>query len=152
MFEAGGSERKIGKSEYRAKAPAIRQSLLEHQQALRSSGNVPVIVVLAGFEAAGRSETANLLNAWMDPRWIVTQAWARPSDEERERPLFWRFWRFLPPRDRIGLFLNAWHGPAFGDRVRRVTSSEEFQGRLERIERLERALAARRSWRRWRQG
>ena len=67
----------------------------------------PVIVVLAGLDTAGRGETANLLNKWMDPRWIVTQAWGQPSDEERERLPFWRYWRSLPPKGWLGMFLAA---------------------------------------------
>ena len=63
-----------------------------------------MVVVFAGVDAAGKSETVNLLNEWMDPRWIVTRAFGDPSDEERERPEAWRFWRELPPRGRIGLF------------------------------------------------
>ncbi len=141
MFEAAELGSKIAKAEYKAQVPALKQSLLEGQQDLRSSGTFPVIVVLAGLESAGRSETANLLNAWMDPRWIVTRAWNQPSDEERERPSFWRYWRHLPRRGRVGLFLSAWYGPAFADRVRRVNSVDEFESRLDRIARFERALA-----------
>ena len=32
-----------------------------------------------------------------------------PSDEERERPQQWRFWRALPPKGEIGIFFGAWH-------------------------------------------
>ena len=141
MFEAAELGSKIAKAEYKAQVPALRQSLLESQQELRSTGGLQVIVVLAGLEAAGRSETANLLNSWMDPRWIETRAWAHPSDEERERPPFWRYWRYLPQRGRVGLFLDAWYGPAFADFVRRDNSAEAFENRLDRIARFERAIA-----------
>ena len=32
-----------------------------------------------------------------------------PSDEEIERPRFWRFWRVLPPRGKIGIFFGSWY-------------------------------------------
>ena len=72
-------------------AAELRAELLAAQHALRQAGAGPVIVLLVGPETAGRGETADLLNAWMDPRWLVTRAWGEPSDEERERPAFWRY-------------------------------------------------------------
>ena len=140
MFEAAELGARIPKEEYRARVPELRQSLLEAQQLLRSANDCRVIVLLGGLEAAGRSETANLLSQWMDPRWIVTRAWDLPSDEERERPRFWRYWRALPPRGRIGLFLDAWYGPSIHDRVTRVCGKDAFKSRLDRIRTFERAL------------
>ncbi len=140
MFEAAELGARIPKEEYRARVPELRQSLLEAQQLLRSADDCRVIVLLGGLEAAGRSETANLLSQWMDPRWIVTRAWDLPSDEERERPRFWRYWRALPQRGRIGLFLDAWYGPSIHDRVTRVCGKDAFKSRLDRIRTFERAL------------
>jgi polyphosphate:AMP phosphotransferase len=65
-------------------------------------------------DGAGKGETVNLLNEWMDPRHIHTHAFDNPSDEERERPPMWRYWRALPPRGRIGIFFGHWYaGPLF---------------------------------------
>ena len=94
------------------------------------------------MDGAGKSETVNLLNAWMDPRWIVTQAFGDPSDEERERPEYWRFWRALPPRGRIGLFLSSWYSRPILDRVYRRLSGDGFAERLRRIVDFEQTLAA----------
>ena len=140
MFEAAEVGTKISKDEYKAQVPALRQSLLELQQVLRSSELFPVIVVLAGLDTAGRGETANLLSAWMDPRWLATRAWGEPSDEELERPFFWRFWRVFPPNGRIGLFHGAWYEPIVMDRVERRCGRAAFESRLDRIATLERSL------------
>ena len=140
MFEAAELGAKISREEYRERAPALRQSLLETQRELRAAGAFPVIIVLAGFDVAGRSETANLLNEWMDPRWVVTCAWGEPSDEELERPAFWRYWRRLPPRGQIGLFHGAWYEPAMTDRVERRIGRHAFESRLRRIAATEQAL------------
>ena len=119
----------------------VRAALLAAQQALRHAGAGPVIVLLVGPETAGRGETADLLNAWMDPRGIVTRAWGRPSDEERERPPFWRYWRTLPSRGQIGLFLSGWYGPPLLERAARKMGEKAFDRRVSRIAALERALA-----------
>ena len=130
----------ISRDEYKARAPEVRAALLETQQALLRTEAFAVVIVLAGVDTAGRGETLNLLNAWMDPRWIVTRAWGPPSDEELERPSFWRYWRSLPPRGRIGLFYGAWYEPALADRVERETGQDVFERRLERIATLEKML------------
>ncbi|MCE2513754.1 MAG: polyphosphate:AMP phosphotransferase [Acidobacteria bacterium] len=119
----------------------VRAALLAAQQELRHAAAGPVIVLLVGPETAGRGETADLLNAWMDPRGIVTRAWGKPSDEERERPSFWRYWRTLPSRGQIALFLSGWYGPPLLGRAERTIGKQAFDRRVARIAALERALA-----------
>ena len=118
----------------------LRAELLAAQHALRQAGAGPVIVLLVGPETTGRGETADLLNAWMDPRWLVTRAWGEPSDEERERPAFWRYWRELPPRGQVALFLSAWYGPPILARAEGSLGKQAFDGRMARIAAFERAL------------
>ena len=101
MFEAAEVGRKVSKAEYKAQVPHLRSELLDAQQALRTAP-FPVIVLFAGVDTAGKGETVNLLNEWMDPRWIVTRGYTDPSSEELERPRLWRYWRDLP---LLGAFL-----------------------------------------------
>ena len=140
MFEAAEVGNKIAKDEYKAQVPALRQSLLNVQQQLRTVNLFPVIVIVAGLDTAGRGETANLLSEWMDPRWLETRAWGEPSDEELERPFFWRYWRVFPPTGRVGLFHGAWYEPIVRDRVERRCGRAAYESRLDRIATLERAL------------
>ncbi len=108
MFRTAELGRTISKEDYKAIAPALRNELIGLQADLRTAG-FPVILVFAGVDGAGKNQTVNLINDWLDPRGIVTRAYSTPSDEERERPEFWRFWRDLPPRGSIGLFLRSWY-------------------------------------------
>jgi polyphosphate kinase 2 (PPK2 family) len=142
MFEAAELGRSVSKEEYKAREPVLRAELLQVQQQLRTAGRFAVIVVFAGVDGAGKGETVNRLNAWMDPRWIVTQAFGDPSDEELERPEYWRFWRALPPRGRVGLFLSSWYSRPVLDRVYRRVSADAFEARLHRIVEFEQTLAA----------
>jgi AMP-polyphosphate phosphotransferase len=141
MFEAAELGQNVSKEEYREREPVLRGELLEVQNRLRASAAFPVIVVFAGVDGAGKGETVNLLNAWMDPRWLVTRAFGDPSDEEQERPEYWRFWRALPPRGRIGLFLSSWYSRPVLDRVYGRISGNAFEHRLNRIVEFEQALA-----------
>jgi len=112
MFESANLKHRVDKSLYRREAPKLRHALLEARYDLKQNGRFPVLITIAGVEGAGKSETVNLLNEWMDPRHIVTSAFAEPSDEERERPGQWRFWRALPPKGMLAdegvLLLKYW--------------------------------------------
>ena len=140
MFEAAELGRKISCDEYKPLVPALRQSLLDAQTALRDAKRAPVIVLFGGVDGAGKSESVNLLNEWMDPRWLVTRAYGPASDEERERPDYWRFWRDLPPKGRVGFFLSAWYSRPLVDRVKKRLSRAQFGARLDEIIDFERAL------------
>ena len=140
MFEAAEVGRKLSKSDYKAQVPRLRSELLDAQQELRKAP-FPVIVLFAGVDTAGKGESGNLLNEWMDPRWIVTRGYTDPSGEERERPRLWRYWRDLPPRGRIALFLSAWYSSPIRHRVARRISAAEFDALLDQVSAFERALA-----------
>jgi polyphosphate:AMP phosphotransferase len=140
MFETAELGHKVSKNEYARQEPLLRERLLETQGRLRKA-DFPVLLLFGGVDGAGKSESANLLSTWMDPRWLVTRAFGRASDEESERPEYWRYWRDLPPRGRIGLFLSAWYSPPLLDRAYRKITRAEFEERLEKIAAFERTLA-----------
>ena len=99
-----------------------------------------MLVVLAGPETADRGEIANELNAWMDPRWLKTWAWGEPSDEESERPWFWRYWRALPPRGLAALYLSGWYGPPIQELAEERCGRPAFDRWMRRIAWFEQAL------------
>jgi len=77
----------------------------------------------------------------MDPRHIVTHAFGEMSDEERERPRMWRYWRALPPKGRIGILFGAWHTEPIVSRVSGVTNDDQLELAMEEIVHFERMLA-----------
>ena len=140
MFESANLKHRVDKARYRREAAKLRPALLDAQYDLKQNGRFPVLILIAGVEGAGKSETVNLLNEWMDPRHVITSAFALPSDEERERPAQWRFWRALPPKGRIGIFFGAWHTDPILRRVMGEISDGEFSREIGEIQRLEKML------------
>lgn len=140
MFRTAEVGRRVSKADYEAALPALRVELIELQQRLRHA-DFPVIVLFAGVDGAGKGGTVNLLNEWMDPRWLQTRAYGEPSDEERERPEFWRFWRDLPPMGRIGMFLSAWYSRPVLDEAYGRADDGAFDRDLDRIIAFEELLA-----------
>jgi len=97
----------VSEDEYEAAVPALRQELIELQHELRERG-FAVLVHLVGTDVCGCEEVYDRLHEWMDARYIRAEAFDLASEEERERPLFWRYWRTLPANGLVGFHYGAW--------------------------------------------
>src|SRR5262245_45031980 len=139
MFEAAELGRKVSKKDYDSQLPELRAGLLEAQIELKEA-RVPLIIVLSGADGAGKSETVQRLYEWLDPRGLETHALGQASDEERERPLYWRFWRTLPARGRIGLYLTSWYTEPLVERAYNESRSADLDRQLGRIAFFEQML------------
>ena len=143
MFEDAELGHTVAKEEYAKRTAVLREALLEAQYELKDQRPFPVIVLIGGVEGGGRGETVNALTSWMDPRHIEVNGVGDPSDEERERPRLWRFWRALPPRGKIGIFFGSWYTWPIVNSV--MEEAKPHRARLERrvieINRFERMLA-----------
>ncbi len=131
--------RLLSDDDFKAVEPELRLELVQAQQALRDA-TFPVIIVLEGIEGAGQREVANLLNRWMDPRFIVTRAYTHPTDEERERPELWRYWASLPERGKIGVFQRSWYERPLEEHARSRSDDARFEDALRRIAAFEELL------------
>jgi AMP-polyphosphate phosphotransferase len=140
MFETAEVGRRVGKREFDAEEPKLRLELLEAQRALQNAG-VPVILLLAGADGAGKGETVSRLLEWLDTRGLDTHAFGPVTDEERERPRWWRYWMRLPRRGRIGVFFGSWYSEPLVERAFGRLSRARYDRMLSRIAALEQMLA-----------
>lgn len=108
MFEVAELGRKLDSEDYDAAVPGLRTELLALQRRVLDA-DFPVIVLLNGIDGGGRSETANLLHEWMDARHITARAFDRPTDSEKARPPYWRYWMELPPKGKIAVLIGNWY-------------------------------------------
>lgn len=140
MFEVAELGQRLSDKDAAERIQGLRERLLALQVRLKSA-DFPVVVVFAGVNGAGKSEMINLLNAWMDPRWLDTRAYGQPSEESRQRPAFWRYWRDLPAKGRMGLFLGSWYSQPIVDRVYGRLTQADYEEHLMQIARFEKTLA-----------
>ena len=139
MFENAELGHRVDKPTYEREAPRLRAALLEAQREL-AEANLSVIVIVAGVGGAGKAETVDLLLDWLDARGIETHAMREPTDEERQRPAMWRFWRALPLQGRIGIFFGAWHARPILDRTFGRITLPQLDQAIDRIVEFERML------------
>jgi polyphosphate:AMP phosphotransferase len=140
VFETEELGRKLDKDTYKARVPALRTELLEVQRAL-AEANFSVLVVVNGADTAGRGETVNLLNEWMDARFLRTHAFGAPTEEESQRPEYWRYWMSMPPRGALGLVVTSWYTRPILERVYGDIDDAALDAAMARINAFERAHA-----------
>jgi len=143
MFEAvEGTLAKVDKEAFEQREAKLRTRLLDMQYRILEAKQFPVVILINGVTAAGKGETVNLLTEWMDPRHIHAHAMPPPTDEERERPPMYRFWRRLPARGKIGVFFGSWYSQPIIDQALGDSKRKTFEAALEEIRSFESMLAA----------
>jgi len=140
MFESAELGHRTSKAAYDEEAPRLREALLDAQSDVGAAASFPVLAIISGAEGAGKGETAQRLNEWMDPRHIRTHGFPAPSGEEAERPPMYRFWRALPPRGRIGIFFGSWYTMPILERAFNRIDDADLDRAVNEIRHLERML------------
>ena len=140
MFEAAELGRKLTKAQYDAALPKLRSALLQAHFALKDTKS-PVIVIISGADGAGKGEVVHRFTEWLDPRGVDTQAFWQTSDEERERPHYWRYWRALPARGRVGILFGSWYSEPIIRRVYGEIKTSKLDTEMDRIAFFEKLLA-----------
>ncbi|HUR40143.1 MAG TPA: polyphosphate:AMP phosphotransferase [Verrucomicrobiae bacterium] len=139
MFESAEVGHVVGELEFERAAEKLHAELLAVQRQLREA-KIPVVVIVSGVEAAGKSQVVKRLTQWLDARSVQSVAFWDESDEERERPAQWRYWRRLPPRGHIGIFFGSWYTRPIVARVKKKLGRGAFERELASIATLERML------------
>jgi polyphosphate:AMP phosphotransferase len=139
MFEAVEIGNTLSKAAYKAQIPDLRVNLVNAQYDLREA-NFSVVILLSGNDRIGCNALLHTLHDIMDGRYMRTHALGHPSTEALERPRFWRYWRALPRRGQIGVFLGAWPLNTMQDYMNGSLSKNGLERRLEHIRRFEQSL------------
>jgi polyphosphate:AMP phosphotransferase len=141
VFETVELGRRISKADFAEEETHLRYDLLQAQFALQRT-DIPVLVVIAGVEGAGKGEVANRLSEWLDVRGTAVHAFRAKTDEEELRPRMWRYWQSLPARGEIGVYVRSWYSRPILDHATGLVDDDGFARQLARIARFEEMLAS----------
>lgn len=126
---------------YREKLKKL-QARLERIQVAHIVHRRPAVVMLEGWDAAGKGGIIQRMVAEWDQRVFEVYPIAAPSAAEKKRDFLWRFAKRLPKPGEIAIFDRSWYGRVLVERVEGYAAPEEWQRAYDEINAFEAALAA----------
>jgi polyphosphate:AMP phosphotransferase len=142
MFELAESDPALTDDQAKPLILSLRTRLLRAQYKLLERKDRALLVLVGGIDGAGKGDTINLLNDWMDPRHIHTMAFARPTPQERIYPQQYRFWRALPARGEIGIVFGSGYAPLLEEASKKRPDSNRLEDLILMARRYEADLVA----------
>jgi polyphosphate:AMP phosphotransferase len=139
MLETVDLKARLGKADYRKAMDRLDLRLGEQQRALREAG-VPVLILLDGWDAAGKGTVLSRILQPLDPRGYKVVHVAAPGEQERMFPPMRRFWLRLPARGRMSFFDHSWYRRLFEDRLADDLKGSALSEALEQVRVFERQL------------
>jgi polyphosphate:AMP phosphotransferase len=111
MFDYAESDPTVSDEDAKHLIPALRTQLLKAQYQHLLKKDRALLILVGGIDGAGKGDTINLLNEWMDPRHIRTMAFPPPNKDEQAYPPLYRFWVNLPPKGETGIVFGSGYAP-----------------------------------------
>ena len=129
----------ISKKEYNKLVEKLGYRLGDLQRKCRDAG-IPIVVVLEGWDSAGKDGSVNQLVRLIDPRGFKVYATDLPTENERMRPFLWRFAIRMPHRGFMVILIRSWYGRVLVERVEKLVRESEWRRAYEEINAFERQL------------
>ena len=117
------------------------QERLEHILVAHIVHGRRAVVMLEGWDAAGKGGIIQRLTAEWDPRYYEVYPIAAPSVEEKAHDFLWRFQTRLPKPGNIIVFDRSWYGRVLVERVEGFASEAEWRAGYDAINAFEAELA-----------
>ena len=101
---------------------------------------LPVLVVLEGWDAAGKGGNIKRITEALDPRGYEVHPIASPEPHEKARHYLWRFWTRLPKNGHIAIFDRTWYGRVMVDRLEGFCSENDWKRAYNEMNEFEKEL------------
>src|SRR5277367_2804135 len=126
-------------ADYERRLATTQQTLQLVQQAYLGTSHRAVIV-LEGWDTAGKGGVVRRLGWALDPRSFKVHAIAAPNGREKAQHYLQRFWECLPQHGQIVVFDRSWYGRVLVERVEGYASPPEWQRAYNEINDFEQML------------
>src|SRR5262249_12206372 len=126
-------------ADYERRLASLQGVLRLIQQAYLGTSQRAVIV-LEGWDTAGKGGIVRRLGWALDPRSFKVHPIAAPDEHERAEQYLQRFWRRLPEKGQIVAFDRSWYGRVLVERVEGFATGKEWRRAYREINEFERML------------
>ena len=125
--------------DYERRLQSMQSTMQAIQQAYLGTRE-RAVVVLEGWDTAGKGGIVRRLGWSMDPRSFKVYPIAAPLPQERGKHYLQRFWEKLPEPGQIVVFDRSWYGRVLVERVEGFASEKEWQRGYDEINQFERMM------------
>lgn len=140
MLENVNLKRKLSHDEYNEVLPTLQRRLYDLEKTCWDR-HIPSIVVIEGWDAAGKGGAISTLTQRLDPRGFKLHSTQLPRTFEQNRPWLWRFWREVPNRGEMVIFDQSWYSRVLIERVEKMIPEQSWKAAYSDIIDFERMLA-----------
>ena len=132
---------RVGFASYERRLQSMQFTMQSIQQAYLGTRE-RAVVVLEGWDTAGKGGIVRRLGWAMDPRSFKVYPIAAPLPHEQGRHYLQRFWEKLPEPGQIVVFDRSWYGRVLVERVEGFASKRQWQRSYDEINQFERMMVA----------
>ena len=113
------------------------QHRLAGLQSLHILHEARTLIVVEGWDAAGKGGAIKRMTATLDPRYYQVYSISAPTPEEKDKHFLWRFWSKLPGKCDISILDRSSYGRVLVERVERFCSEAEWRRGYDEINEFE---------------
>ena len=132
---------KVEFADYERRLEELQETLQRVQQAYLETPRRAVLV-LEGWDTAGKGGVVRRLGWALDPRSFKVHSISAPTAREKSLHYLQRFWERLPQHGQIVVFDRSWYGRVLVERVEGFATPDEWRRVYEEINDFERMLIA----------
>ena len=132
---------KVEFADYERRLEELQETLQRVQQAFLGTVQRAVLV-LEGWDTAGKGGIVRRLGWALDPRSLKVHSISAPTEREKALDYLQRFWERLPQHGQIVVFDRSWYGHVLVERVEGFAKPAEWHRAYEEINDFERMLIA----------
>ncbi|MGO9421022.1 polyphosphate kinase 2 family protein [Roseiarcus sp.] len=132
---------KVDFVDYERRLEELQETLQRIQQAYLGTPQ-RAVVVLEGWDTAGKGGVVRRLGWALDPRSFKVHSISAPTGREKSLHYLQRFWERLPQHGQIVVFDRSWYGRVMVERVEGFATPAEWRRAYDEIKDFERMLIA----------
>jgi polyphosphate kinase 2 (PPK2 family) len=130
---------RLARDEYQKRKDRLQLRMLQLQQAYFHQQRRG-IVVLEGFDAAGKGSAIQRMTETLDPRGYKVWPIGAPGAAEQGKHYLYRFWERLPAPGSLAIFDRSWYGRVLVERVEGLVDKPVWKRAYDEINEFERLL------------